>query len=133
MSKENVKNLFAEIEKNLELKDKYLQLIQAHQIETEKALDNKLVAFGKSAGFNFTAEEMIAASVELVKSEKTELSNADLNKVSGGAGDPGPYPTVQILQAAMAHRESIRKSFESQRAALLEAIEAQRQAILRNI
>lgn len=45
------------------------------------------------------------------------------------AAAPSPYPTVQILQAAMAHRESIRSSFESQRAALTEAIAAQRQAV----
>jgi hypothetical protein len=42
---------------------------------------------------------------------------------------PSPYPTVQILQAAMAHRDSIRRSFESQRATLAEAIAAQRQAV----
>jgi hypothetical protein len=42
---------------------------------------------------------------------------------------PGPYPTVQILQAAMSHRDSIRQSFESQRAALAEAIAAQKQAV----
>lgn len=42
---------------------------------------------------------------------------------------PSPYPTVQILQAAMAHRDSIRRSFESQRAALAEAIAAQRQQV----
>jgi hypothetical protein len=40
-----------------------------------------------------------------------------------------PYPTVQILHAAMAHRDSIRRSFESQRAALAEAIAAQKQAV----
>lgn len=42
---------------------------------------------------------------------------------------PSPYPTVQILQAAMAHRDAIRRSFESQRATLAEAIAAQRQAV----
>ncbi len=42
---------------------------------------------------------------------------------------PSPYPTVQILQAAMAHRDSIRRSFESQRATLAEAIAAQKQAV----
>lgn len=45
------------------------------------------------------------------------------------AAPPSPYPTVQILQAAMAHRDSIRRSFESQRATLAEAIAAQRQAV----
>lgn len=42
---------------------------------------------------------------------------------------PSPYPTVQILQAAMAHRDSIRRSFESQREALAKAIDAQKQAV----
>lgn len=46
------------------------------------------------------------------------------------AAEPAsPYPTVQILQAAMQHRESIRRSFESQRATLAEAIAAQREAV----
>lgn len=49
------------------------------------------------------------------------------------AETPSPYPTVQILQAAMAHRESIRHSFESQRATLAEAIAAQRQAMIQAV
>jgi len=40
-----------------------------------------------------------------------------------------PYPTVEILQAAMAHRESIQSSFEAQRDTLIKAIAAQRQAV----
>ena len=52
------------------------------------------------------------------------------NPAFASASDPPPpYPTVQILQAAMAQRESIRRSFESQRAALFEAIAAQRKAM----
>lgn len=47
----------------------------------------------------------------------------------GNPAAPSPYPTVQILQAAMAHRDSIRRSFESQRATLAEAIAAQRQQV----
>lgn len=56
------------------------------------------------------------------------LSDEELDGVVGGNA-PSPYPTVQILQAAMAQRESIRQSFEAQRAALTEAIAGQRQAI----
>lgn len=52
------------------------------------------------------------------------------NEPPAKAAEPAsPYPTVQILQAAMQHRESIRRSFESQRATLAEAIAAQREAV----
>jgi hypothetical protein len=58
------------------------------------------------------------------------MSGSDMSESNPAAGGgASPYPTVQILQAAMAHRESIRRSFESQRAALVEAIAAQRHAV----
>lgn len=61
----------------------------------------------------------------MTTSENTPVGDAP----AAAPARPGPYPTVQILQAAMSHRDSIRQSFESQRAALAEAIAAQKQAV----
>lgn len=81
--------------------------------------------------FGLVASGLVRDNMKKQKSN-TELTSNELDKVIGGADTSsasGGYPTVQILQAAMAHRESIRSSFESQRATLVEAIEAQRQAM----
>ena len=76
-----------------------------------------LMIFEIESGFDFNDKEL--------KKAYAELNIDDHNKMTGGVS---PYPTVQILQAAMAHRESIRSNFESQREALRKAIEAQRRA-----
>jgi hypothetical protein len=59
----------------------------------------------------------------------SDLSDSASPAQDAAPAPPSPYPTVQILQAAMAHRDSIRRSFESQRATLAEAIAAQKQAV----
>jgi len=88
MSKDNVKQMFGKMEKDAELQKKYAALIQAHQIETEKALADKLVEFGKTAGFKFSNENLMAARSELADkiNENKELSDNDLARVAGGEG-----------------------------------------------
>ncbi len=88
MSKENVKQMFGKMEKDAVLKGKYAELMKAHQIETEKALADKLVEFGKTAGFKFSNENLMAARSELADkiNENKELTDGDLANVAGGEG-----------------------------------------------
>lgn len=88
----------------------------AGKITDCKDLDT-LMMFEEESGFDFNENEL--------KKACAELNIDDHNKMAGGAS---PYPTVQILQAAMAHRESIRRNFDSQRDALRKALEAQKRA-----
>ncbi len=86
MSKNNVKQMFGKMEKDAELHKKYAVLMQAHQLETEKNLADKLVEFGKTAGFTFSKENLMAARSELADkiNENKELSDEDLSNVAGG-------------------------------------------------
>jgi len=86
MSKDAVKQMFGKMEKDTALKTKYAQLMQAHQIETEKTLTEKLIEFGKTAGFIFSKENLMAARSELADkiNENKELSDEDLSNVAGG-------------------------------------------------
>jgi len=96
MSKDNVKKLFGRIEKDAELQKKYASLMQAHQKETEKALSGKLVDFGKTSGFVFSSDDLIAARAELVDkmNSNRELSDNDLADVAGGGGNKKFLATV---------------------------------------
>jgi len=86
MSKDNVKKLFGRIEKDAELQKKYAALMQAHQKETENALSGKLVDLGKTSGFIFSSDDLIAVRAELVDkmNSNRELSDNDLADVAGG-------------------------------------------------
>jgi hypothetical protein len=86
MSKDNVKQMFGKMEKDAELQKKYAELMQAHQKETEKALTDKLVEFGKTSGFGFSKDDLLAARAELVDklNSNKELSDGDLTNVAGG-------------------------------------------------
>ncbi len=86
MSKDSVKQMFGKMEKNEELQKKYAALMQAHQIETEKALADTLVEFGKTAGFTFSKDDLLAARSELADkiNENKELTDGDLANVAGG-------------------------------------------------
>ncbi len=87
MSKDSVKQMFGKMEKDAGLKGKYAELMQAHQIETEKALANKLVELGKTSGFAFSKEDLMAARAELIDKANSnkELADGDLANVAGGA------------------------------------------------
>jgi len=86
MSKDNVKQLFGKMEKDAALKGKYAELMQAHQAETEKALSDKLVELGKTSGFAFSKDDLLAARAEVMDNANSnkELSDGDLEKVAGG-------------------------------------------------
>jgi len=86
MSKDNVKKLFGKIEKDAELQKKYASLMQAHQKETEKALSDKLIEFGRTSGFAFSKDDLLAARAELIEKANSnkELSDGDLTHVAGG-------------------------------------------------
>jgi len=87
MSKDMVKQMFGKMEKDAALKAKYAQLMQAHQKDAEKLLAGKLIEFGKTSGFAFSNEDLLAARAELmdkVNSNK-ELADGDLANVAGGS------------------------------------------------
>ena len=86
MSKENVKKFFAELEKNPELKSKYLDAMNAYQKESDKVLTGKVIEIGNKAGFSFTDADLHDASAELMDnaSGNTELNDEDMAKASGG-------------------------------------------------
>ncbi len=88
MSKDAVKQMFGKMEKDAELQKKYTALMQAHQKETEKALADKLVELGKTSGFSFAKDDLMAARAELIDKANSnkELSDGDLSSVAGGRG-----------------------------------------------
>jgi len=86
MSKENVKKMFAEIEKDSNLQKKYGELMLAHRKETEKVLSDKLVELGRTSGFAYSKDDLMEARAELVDMANSggELSEKDLTGVAGG-------------------------------------------------
>ncbi len=89
MSKDNVKQMFGKIEKDASLKGKYVQLMQAHQKDAENKMTEKLIEFGKTSGFAFSKEDLMAARAELMDKNNSnkELSEGDLTNVAGGTSD----------------------------------------------
>jgi len=86
MSKENLIKLFEKIQIDQELKKKYVELMASHFAETEKVMTNKLIELGKTAGLSFSKEDIKNFTDELINKtgSKKEISNGDLDKVSGG-------------------------------------------------
>ncbi len=86
MSKENVKQMFGKMEKDVQLQKKYAEMMQTLQKETEKILADKLVELGQTVGFVFSKDDLIAARAELIDNVNAnkELSDKDLEKVAGG-------------------------------------------------
>jgi len=78
--------MFAKIGKDAPLKKKYEELMLAQQKETDKALSDKLVEFGKTSGFAFSQDDLLAARAELMDraNSNAELSEEDLANVAGG-------------------------------------------------
>jgi len=99
MSKETVKQMFGKMEKDAALKGKYAGIVQAHQLETEKALADKLVEFGKTAGFKFSKDDLLAARAEFIdnKNSNCELSESDLENVAGGRAVKEEAISVSIV------------------------------------
>jgi len=86
MSKDNVKKMFYDIEKNESLKKQYIEIIKKYQKASEDTIAGKLIELGKSSGFAFSKDELIAARTELIDkiNENKELGDGDLANVSGG-------------------------------------------------
>jgi predicted ribosomally synthesized peptide with nif11-like leader len=91
MSKDNVKQMFAKIENDADFQKKYAGLMEAHRQETEKALADKLIQLGKTAGFEFSNEDLHAARAEVmnIANSNKELSDGDLANVTGGCAADG--------------------------------------------
>jgi len=88
MSKDNVKQMFGKMEKDAALKGKYAELMQAHQKDAENTMAEKLIEFGKTSGFAFSKEDLLAARSEVMDKANSdkELSDGDLANVAGGGG-----------------------------------------------
>jgi len=91
MSKENVKMFFAELEKNSELKAKYLNAIKEYQVESEKILAEKMISIASKAGFSFSNSDLNEVRSEFMDqvNGSGELKDGDLKAVAGGAVNPG--------------------------------------------
>ena len=47
---------------------------------------DSIVALGQREGFDFTAEELVAAAQEAAGGDEEQLSDAELEEISGGTG-----------------------------------------------
>ena len=81
MSKENVKNFFEELEKNPELKEKYLGVVK-----NEKNPMVKVIPFAKEQGFAFAESDLKEYCSEISDNSNmnSALSDEELMKASGG-------------------------------------------------
>jgi len=104
MSKDSVKQMFGKMEKNEELQKKYAALMQAHQKESEKAMAEKLIEFGKTSGFAFSKEDLLAARAEVIDkfNSNKELSDGDLASVAGGGDQKAFVITASIITGGLA-------------------------------
>lgn len=104
MSSENIVKMFEKLENDVELKKKYLELMRSHFTEIEKILNDKLVEFGRMAGFTFTGDELKALTAEIANktAPKKELSITDLDNVSGGGTGPASAAVNSYLFQAQA-------------------------------
>jgi len=91
MSKETVKKFFTKLESAPELKKAFTELLGQNQQAPMDTLAEKICVFGKSAGFEFSKAELIAARAEFVENANgnRELSDDDLANVAGGAAAIG--------------------------------------------
>lgn len=85
MSISKVTEFFESMERNAELKKSALALFDKHFKETEKSFREKIVALGKSAGFDFSADDL-----EKFFIQNAECSDDELRHASGGSGLPTP-------------------------------------------
>ena len=98
MSKDNVKQMFGKMEKDAALKNKYAELMQAHQKDVETKMAEKLIELGKTSGFAFSKEDLLAARAEVMDKANSnkELSDGDLANVAGGLTQKESIITASI-------------------------------------
>ena len=94
-------DMFETIEKNMELKKKYHEMLRFHYVEIGKIMEDKLIKFGKETGFSFTNEDLKSYMNEFLNkiASNKELSAEDLCKVSGGLGPEAPAVNAYLGQA----------------------------------
>jgi len=104
MSKDNVKKMFGKMEKDAELQKKYAVLMQEHQKDAEKILADKLVELGKTSGFSFSHDDLMAARAEVMDKNNSgkELSDSDLANVAGGGSQKATAVMVSIFSLGIA-------------------------------
>lgn len=104
MSKDNVKQMFAKMAKDEVFYKRYTDLMQAHQNETEKALADRLIQLGKTSGFEFNKEDLLAARAEIIDTANSnkELSDKDLASVAGGGLQKAAVVVASITTAGIA-------------------------------
>jgi len=98
MSKDNVKQMFGKMEKDAALKGKYADLMKAHQKDAENKMAEKLIEFGKTSGFAFSKDDLLAARSEIMDKANSnkELSDGDLANVAGGGSQKNAAIAVSI-------------------------------------
>jgi len=86
MSKDNVKKMFAKLEKDQALMKEYVEIIRSQQALVEKELAEKLISLGNAKGFSFNMQDLIDAKNELIDKTNSnrELAESDLANVAGG-------------------------------------------------
>ncbi len=86
MSKETVKKFFVKVEQDETLRNSFLAAIKSIKPENQNEVAEKIIQTAKTAGFDFSAEELFEARAELVDAANSnpELSDKDLSAVSGG-------------------------------------------------
>ncbi len=104
MSKDNVKQMFGKMEKDAALKGKYADLMKAHQKDAENKMAEKLIEFGKTSGFAFSKDDLLAARAEVMDKANSnkELSDGDLANVAGGGAQKASAVMVSIFSAGIA-------------------------------
>ena len=106
MAKENVKKFFEEVSKNADLQKQLTAATEKNEAEIAKAVKEQaeaVASVAKGAGFDFTAEELIAVAMP----EGGQLDQSELDAVAGGYrlrcvshGDYRRYSWCQELGAA---------------------------------
>lgn len=105
MSKETVKNFFVKVEQDETLRNSFLAAIKSIKPENQNEVAEKIIQTAKTAGFDFSAEELFEARAELVDAANSnpELSDKDLGAVSGGITDAKfKAVTISVTTAGIA-------------------------------
>jgi len=104
MSKDNVKQMFGKMEKDAQLQKKYVDLMQSHQKEAEDKMAEKLIELGKTSGFAFSKDDLVAARSEIMDkgNSNKELSDDDLSNVAGGGAQKNTAVLCSIFSFGIA-------------------------------
>jgi len=98
VSKDEAKQMFFKIDADEKLLNNFNELIRQNQNEPETVIADKLIEFGKNAGFIFSKEELLAAHSELM--DKAMADN-DLAAVAGGLANQ----TTQLIDILLKKRK----------------------------